>query len=699
MIVNGHDLSYIDYFREDIPKRPGYYAKEFFGITLWPKQEMIVSAILNNRLVCVPTGHSIGKSCLASVLCPLWLLSHFPSFVVVTGADWDNVKNLVLLPMTHIVSQSKHFSEFAKPGREKWLPIPGVKWGVIGRSPTILEGASGYHGEDGTLVISDESSAMERKIFVAYQSLLTSERDAFLMLGNPLRPDGPFREAANSKRWITLHISSLETPNYIQGKEVIPGLASRVWVEEMRDMYGEGTVDWNARVLGQFPDQAEDTFIAVSLFDRPFSIPKPKPQGPKVMSVDVAFSGSGDESFWTIRDDVMVHRMEFRRGFTEAQIVGLTREMYEEFGTVAHFIDDIGLGHAIATDVKHAGVPNVVRVRGSARAHDSVNFFNARAEMWIKMRKALHTLYIPPQYKEKLREMTSIKREWTGKKQFKLEPKDKFKARIGKSPDGPDSLAMTYYAQAGDALFPMVDKQVHTVGADMSLHCEYSRWIIRRKGGIIPYGESLDSNGDLCRAIWHSRRDASYCIWVHIDEEGCWTVFRSYRSEQNLPDFIKTITGMSSDDGESHRYTWDTASAAYGSSSVADRSFIDVIRDIMDGLDSSQTPYMVGSKRLSHAAGLDEIDKMLLTTLAQFPDHDWWTESDDSIGLYESSDSMIVFADGGDVLEDLASARLRELGATADDSDDKPEEAIAGGGGFVRCLRQLCVEGACYVSS
>lgn len=698
MIVEGHDLSYIDLFREEIPKRPGYWCEKLFGIKPWPKQEAFMASVLNNRLTCVPTGHAVGKSAASSVLAPMWLLSHFPAFVIVTGADWNEVKRVVMLPMQHVINQSEYFSGFKKPGVTQWIPIPGIKWGVLSISPDRPEGAHGYHGDDGTLVMIDEASALDAPIYSALSSLLTGERDSMVMLGNPLRPDGPFADAIKSKMWVTINISSMDTPNYIEGKSVIPGLASRVWVDERRKEYGEGSIEWNSRILGLVPDQSEDTFIPVSLFESTLDRVN-EPEGIRVMALDVAFSETGDLTFWLIRNDTQILHMEWLRGSSEINTVMRTDQLRKEYGTVKHYVDDIGVGHAIASRCKEEGIPNVIRVHGGKRAHNSIDYFNARAEMWARMKTGLKTLSIPVKYETQLRDMTAIKRELTGRKQMQLEDKKKLKARLNRSPDGPDALAMTYYAPVGDQLFPMIYPDTHTVASNLSLIWNEREWILRRTGGIIAHSTYRDDPGVLCRAIWHSRRDMSSCLWVHIDADGCWTVVRSYQSNQKLPDFISSVNELSQDDGVAHHYSYDVASASYGSSRAGDRSFMDVIHDTIDKLDSREYPWHVTAKRLAHSAGLDDIDKMLLSTLAMYPDHEYWVDSDDTVDLYTHTDSMLVFGkDSVIVLKEMEDARLKELGAQADEDDDKPEDAVGGGGGFVRCLRQLCVEGACYVS-
>jgi phage terminase large subunit len=101
-----------------------------------------------------------------------------------------------------------------------------------------------------------------------------------LALGNPTIASGPFHDAFTSHRdgWCLFTIGALNTPN-LDGlglNELLalpdsaldecarPYLVTRRWVREKYTEWGPDHPLWEARVLGQFPTQAEDALISLA---------------------------------------------------------------------------------------------------------------------------------------------------------------------------------------------------------------------------------------------------------------------------------------------------------------------------------------------------------------------------------------------------------------------------------------------------
>ena len=75
-----------------------------------------------------------------------------------------------------------------------------------------------------------------------------------ILFGNPLRNIGEFASAFGTKADFyaaTRRISSEESPNVKAGRIVIPGLATRDWIEEQLAEYGLDSPFYKMRVLGQ----------------------------------------------------------------------------------------------------------------------------------------------------------------------------------------------------------------------------------------------------------------------------------------------------------------------------------------------------------------------------------------------------------------------------------------------------------------
>jgi hypothetical protein len=98
------------------------------------------------------------------------------------------------------------------------------------------------------------------------EAVMTSASPRLLLIGNPTTVTGAFRRAFYQERrlYYTVTISALDSPNVTSNKVVAPRLTTAEWVEERRETWGENNPIFLARVLGEFPDQAEDTLIKLS---------------------------------------------------------------------------------------------------------------------------------------------------------------------------------------------------------------------------------------------------------------------------------------------------------------------------------------------------------------------------------------------------------------------------------------------------
>ena len=146
------------------------------------------------------------------------------------------------------------------------------------------------------LIVVDEAEGVEDTIYEAIEAVMTSENCKLLLIGNPTTVSGTFRRAFYEDRSLyhTITISALESPNVKEGRIIKRGLTSRRWVEERKKVWGEENPIYRARVLGEFPDQGDDTLIALSWIEAAVGreVGSPSDTDPVVIAVDVARFGS-----------------------------------------------------------------------------------------------------------------------------------------------------------------------------------------------------------------------------------------------------------------------------------------------------------------------------------------------------------------------------------------------------------------------
>ncbi len=436
-------------YQQGVWADPVRWIREALGVKLWRKQRQIVRAVRDNPFVAVRSGHSVGKSKLAACIVIWYLEAVAPAYAVTTSSSWKGITNILWPEIRRTLRQA--------PARESFLPAPltvewrrGEQWGAFGVSAKVPENFSGFHTENGALVVVDEASAAPREIYDSIMGLMTTEGSRLVLFGNPLRPEGPFYEAFSSPRWTTFHISTLDSPNVIAGREVVPGLASRQWVEDRKAEWGEGSAAYRARVLGEFPESAEDLLIplhwAEAAIDR-----VAMPGGQLHAGVDIARFGS-DRTVLIIRRGGKIEHVETHVKEDTMTTAGRVKAMIEDWGIAPGnvSVDDAGLGGGVTDRLREQGV-HVNAVNFGAGALDSERFANMRAECYWLLREAfrddaVEPVCIPKEHANLARECSIAHYGYTSAGKVKLEPKDDIKRRLGRSPDLADGLALSYVA-------------------------------------------------------------------------------------------------------------------------------------------------------------------------------------------------------------------------------------------------------------
>jgi hypothetical protein len=261
------DLNDPDTALSHYQSNPLEYCGDVLGIEMtWKLQRDMLDACLvalkERRHIYVASGHSLGKDYICAAIGLWFLQTHVPSNVILTGPTDRQVKNVMWKEtLSHWNNKKIDYGgrAFTEP---KILITPD--WYLIGfttkETGATKEGGGGkfqgYHSPN-VCVIVTEAQAIEDNIYDQIDAITTNKNILVIFIGNPTRAKGRFAKGLKDRRTnIVLNFSCLENPNYIQRKEVIPGLASYEWVEAMRAKWGESDPRWIGRVLGQVPDQS-----------------------------------------------------------------------------------------------------------------------------------------------------------------------------------------------------------------------------------------------------------------------------------------------------------------------------------------------------------------------------------------------------------------------------------------------------------
>jgi hypothetical protein len=233
---------------------------------IWPKMVDVAESVRDNKKTCVYAGHGVSKSYSAARIA-LWFLLTHPPATVVTTAPTNNQVEEILWREIRAAHQNARVTIGGNLTRTKldFQEQTGIRWYATGfatRPDTVTQQATafqGYHNEN-VLIVFDEAAGISPPIWKAAEALMTSGFCRFLAIGNPTSVFGDFVDCETDPSFNIITISVLDTPNYIQGEEVIPGVSGRPFEESMRNKYGQDSNNYKIRVLGQKPSFTEGTF-------------------------------------------------------------------------------------------------------------------------------------------------------------------------------------------------------------------------------------------------------------------------------------------------------------------------------------------------------------------------------------------------------------------------------------------------------
>ena len=429
--------------RED----PVYFARKVLGVEPWSKQVEALTAVAANERVAVKSGNGLGKGFSAAVAI-LWFMScHEHAVALSTAPTFRQVRHILWKEVHRRYRNAK----FDLGGKllDTRLEMPERDSFAMGLSADSPDEFQGFHSAN-MLIVVDEAEGVAEPIYEAIAALMTSENCRLLLIGNPTTVTGSFRRAFHEDRELyhTLTISAYDSPNVAAGAKTVPGLVTARWVEQRRKIWGEDNPIFQARVLGEFPEQSEDTLIPLSAIEGAAKVSggaveqDDAPQ-PTVVAVDVARFGS-DRSVILVRRGGQVRPVRTFRGLDTMKLTGLVVDAIKEADPEDVVVDEVGIGAGVVDRLKELGY-RVDGINVGRSAHDPSRFANLRAEGYWNLRQLITTgeVFLPSD-KELMGELAALKYSFNSVGQLLVESKDDMRKRGVRSPDKADALMLAF---------------------------------------------------------------------------------------------------------------------------------------------------------------------------------------------------------------------------------------------------------------
>lgn len=418
-------------------KQPSAFVHEALQAEPTSYQAEILDAVLKYRRVAVRSPHGAGKTSLAAWLV-LWAMANFEADfkVITTASAWRQLVRFTW-PEIHKWYRSARWELVGVKPELLTLSLKtpgGEAFAVASDKPDLIEGAHAKR----LLYILDESKAIMPAIWDAVEGAFSTGDCYALAISTPGARSGRFyeihRRAPGFEDWRTRHIKLEEA--------MAAGRVSQEWVEARKRQWGEDSPVFQARVLGEFPEQSEDALFSLAWIEaareRELSLDAQPRAG-----LDVARFGS-DDSALVVRQGPCVLSIEIWQGHDTMMTTGRVKAQ-----AIPVNVDIIGVGSGVYDRLREQNHP-CTAVNVSAAATDGEHFANLRAEIYWHLRERFQkgeidlTRLSRTHYDRLSGELTAMKFKYTSTGKIILESKDEMKKRLGYSPDLADALALAF---------------------------------------------------------------------------------------------------------------------------------------------------------------------------------------------------------------------------------------------------------------
>lgn len=482
-------------YRDD----PILYAREVIGLEVTEDQKKIALSVRDNRYTAAMASHSVGKTVIAAILSNWWYDTRDDAIVYITAPTWDQCLGLTFKQVRRFRLARNlpgHILDSGLVRDQDRLRATGHYIKAINAEKG--EGIQGEHTAP-MLIVMEEAVGIPPYVWEAVRGLMTDPACRTLAIANPTDEATAFGAATKSKTWKTFRISGLEHPNIaaeLAGlPQPFPGAVSLRWIAEMladettivslpdgdcfswyRPEALQGalsgtpitsdapkvwylpTADFQGRVLGLFPTQADEQVIPRGWLETLPALP-PEEHVPTI-GCDVARMGKDRTVIvWRIGPHLM--DLSVLRQMDNLQVTGALKETAalaarrlgwepDEAKRVPIRIDVTGGLGTGPYDILREDGYNVVPVNAGSKPSDREQFRNRRSEMWWSTRvrvreKRMDLSHLAPDDRSLViaeLALPKYKVDTAGRKV--VEEKDEMKKRLGSSPDVADAVNLCF---------------------------------------------------------------------------------------------------------------------------------------------------------------------------------------------------------------------------------------------------------------
>jgi hypothetical protein len=442
---------------------PVLFATEALGVAhIWWRQEELLRAVAVHRKVAVRSGQKTSKTFSIALLSIWWALTRARALVILLAPGQHHLETVLWPEFARLRADSCNRSRQHPDGSPRTpavMPLGGdfhkspmTGWefpngsrivGFVTNDPQRLRGISGARN----LYIIDEATAIPDPIWSSVDGNLAGG-GRVLAVSNPVIAAGWYFQAFGDRsNWHRIAISSIEASEV---EPPIEGLATKEFIAEKREEWGEESTEWHAKILGEFPPSNADGCIPRTLVreaqkrwtDRPLTLDSLR------IGVDPAHEGRDSTAIVWSRGTWASAPIVLDGWSTVAvarEVVRIIQDHARPNERASVRVDGSSVGAGVVDFLEefHQDVCEVLNLKAAASSPDPT-CSRLRDLLWIGLRKWLAEGAIPPDQALE-DDVTAPLLGYDDKLRFKVEDKRSMRKRLGRSTDRADALALAVF--------------------------------------------------------------------------------------------------------------------------------------------------------------------------------------------------------------------------------------------------------------